>query len=223
MREVLLYGDIGVDIDPKAVVADIDAAAAAGEPLRLRINSFGGDVFGAVAITTALQRAEIEIEARVEGVAASAASLIAAAVGRVVIAPAAFMMIHDPWSITIGPATAHDRAAASLRKIGERMASIYAKRMATSPREAAALMAAETWFDSREAVDAGLADAIEGENQAAGDVIDIAARSRAALACRRRPAALASGAAGRRPRLALAQARLDLLATEARLRRGRPA
>jgi ATP-dependent protease ClpP protease subunit len=131
--------------------------------ITLHINSPGGEVYEGVAILNALRRHPANVTAVVDGIAASAASFIAAGSDRVVMGRNAEMMIHDAWCIAMGPAADMHAMGDQLDKVSNNIASIYAGkngRDATAMRE---LMLAETWLSDQEAVDLGLADEIEGD------------------------------------------------------------
>jgi ATP-dependent protease ClpP protease subunit len=129
-------------------------------PITLRINSPGGDVFAARAVQAAMEAYEGEIVAHVDGYAASAASLIAVAADRCVMAQGGFMMIHKAWTISVGNADELLASAELLEKIDGTLADTYAAKAGSDAAGFAEMMRAETWFTAQEAVDAGLADEI---------------------------------------------------------------
>jgi ATP-dependent Clp protease protease subunit len=129
----------------------------------LRINSPGGDVFGAKAMAQAVREHGGKVTAQVDGYAASAASYLAVSAGSTVMAPGAMLMIHKAWTIDIGNADDFKATADMLDKIDGTIAADYAASAERRGKEAAdftALMAAETWFTPDEAIEAGLADAL---------------------------------------------------------------
>ncbi len=134
--------------------------------IHLHINSPGGEVWEGVAILNALRRHPATVTAVVDGLAASAASFIAAGCDRVVMARNTQMMIHDAWGIGIGPAADMRDLADRLDKISDNIASIYAGKSGGQVGDWRSLMLAETWYDADEAVAAGLADEVEGAVQA---------------------------------------------------------
>lgn len=144
-------------VSAEAVVRQMRAMSG---PINVRINSPGGDVFAARAIQAAMEAHGAEITAYVDGYAASAASVIAAAADRCVMAQGAFLMIHRAWTITLGNAEELRAEAAVLEKIDTSIAETYAARSGQSVEHFSELMAAETWFTAQEAVDAGLASEI---------------------------------------------------------------
>ena len=131
----------------------------------VRINSPGGDVFAGVAMATAIRNYPGKVTCQVDGFAASAASVIAVAADSIVMAPGAFMMIHNAWTIAMGDAEEFMATAALLEKIDGSLAAGYAaaagKRGKDMTAEAfATLMDAETWLTAADALTAGLADAV---------------------------------------------------------------
>jgi ATP-dependent Clp protease, protease subunit len=129
-------------------------------PVELRINSPGGDVFGARAMASAMREYAGEITAYVDGYAASAASVIAVAAGKVVMAEGSMMMIHKAWTLAMGNADDLTSTAELLAKIDGTLADTYAARTGGKADDFAAMMADETWFSAEEAVSAGLADEV---------------------------------------------------------------
>ena len=121
----------------------------------LRLNSPGGSVFDAVAIHNALSRHAGPVTVWIDGIAASAASYIAMAGDEIVMPENAFLMIHDPSGMVIGTAADMRDMAGTLDKIAGSMLRGYAARSGKPEDEIAALMAAETWFDAAEALEAG--------------------------------------------------------------------
>lgn len=129
-------------------------------PIEMRINSPGGDVFAARAIMAAMAGYGDEITAYVDGYAASAASIIAIAAGKVVMAEGSFMMIHKAWTWSVGNSDDFLSAAALLDKIDGTIAETYAGRSGKDREHHVEQMRAETWFTAQEAVDEGLADEV---------------------------------------------------------------
>lgn len=136
------------------------------EEIRLHINSPGGEVYEGIAILNSLRRHPATVTAIVDGLAASAASFIAVGVDRTIMAPNTEMMIHDAWGIALGPAADMRAMADRLDKLSNNIASMYAEKAGADTDTWRGFMLAETWYSAQEAVDAGLADEVEG---AAGD------------------------------------------------------
>lgn len=129
-------------------------------PIDMRINSPGGDVFAARAIMAAMAGYSGEITAYVDGYAASAASIIAVAAGKVVMAEGSFMMIHKAWTWSVGNSDDFLSTAALLDKIDGTIAETYAGKSGKEAGHHVEQMAAETWFTAQEAVEEGLADEV---------------------------------------------------------------
>lgn len=158
--ELSIYDEIGTyGVSAKAFIADIGALDN-GTDLELRINSPGGSVFDAVAIYNALRRHTGKVTVTIDGIAASAASYVAMAGDEIVMPENAFLMIHDPSGLVMGTAGDMRDMAEALDKIAGSLIKGYAAKSGKSDDEIATLMAAETWFDAAEAVEAGLADRI---------------------------------------------------------------
>jgi ATP-dependent protease ClpP protease subunit len=163
--ELLIYGPIGDSWDDNSVTAaqfvrdlqNIDA----GE-INLRINSVGGSVFDALAIHNALERHPATVNVHVDGIALSAASLIAMAGDTVSMAENALMMIHAPWTIAMGDANAMRDVADMLDKMSEALSKNYARKSGKTPAAMLALLqdGEDHWFTADEAVAEGYADNI---------------------------------------------------------------
>ncbi len=155
--EVLIYDEIGAyGISAKGFLAELGALPDE-TAIDLRLNSPGGSVFDAVAIHNALSRHSGTVTVWIDGIAASAASYIAMAGDEIVMPENAFLMIHDPSGLVMGTAADMRDMADTLDKIGAGMLRGYAAKSGRPEDEIAALMAAETWFDATEALEAGLA------------------------------------------------------------------
>lgn len=140
----------------------VDQLAEVRGDLEVHINSPGGDVFDGIAIMNALKQHDGQVTVMVDGLAASAASVIAmaAAPGQLVMCPGSMLMIHEAWSMAIGSASDLRQTADLLDKASDNIADLYAARTGKPAAEMRAAMAAESWYKAQEAVDAGLADRI---------------------------------------------------------------
>jgi ATP-dependent Clp protease protease subunit len=167
--ELYLYDAIGADwfggITSKSVVDAIKKCEADGATeLRVYINSPGGDVFEGIAMHTAISRFAGKKRVCIDGLAASAASLVAMAGDTIEIASPALVMIHDPWALAIGSAADMREMADRLEKMAGVFADTYAKRTGCIADDVRAWMQAETWFTASEAVEHGFADEIAGQD-----------------------------------------------------------
>lgn len=172
MNELRLYGTVGSSFwdeeyfTARQVREQLDGMSG---PLTVRINSGGGIATEGQAIYTALRAYEGEVQVVIEGVAASAASLIAMAGDSITMTLGAIMMIHDPaswWVEGRGTEDDHLHAARGLGVIAKAYAGIYAKRAGIPVEDARAIMKAETYFDGPAAVEAGFATSAEDDGEA---------------------------------------------------------
>jgi ATP-dependent Clp endopeptidase proteolytic subunit ClpP len=155
--DVFIYSEIGFfGISADQFIRDL--AAINTQKINLHINSPGGSVFDGIAIYNSLIQHPASITAYVDGWAASIASVIMCAADEIQIGEAAQVMIHQPWSLVMGPAADMRAEADVLDKIEQAIIGVYAARTGGDVAEIAAQMAAETWFLGQEAVDAGFAD-----------------------------------------------------------------
>ena len=138
----------------------IKALSQTTGPVTLRINSPGGSVFGAQAMVSAMRAHPAPITARVDSLAASAASVIATEAATLEIVQGGMLMVHKAWGMAVGNEADMRDTADLLAKIDGQIAATYARRAEGDVDEWLATMAAETWFDAAEAVAAGLADRV---------------------------------------------------------------
>jgi ATP-dependent Clp protease, protease subunit len=141
----------------------IGALSGMSGPVTLRINSPGGSVFGAQAMVAAMREYDGPITARVDALAASAASVIAAEAAQLEMAQGSMLMIHRAWSLALGNAEDMRATANLLEKIDGQIAATYARK-GGDDQDWAAMMSAETWFDADEAAAVGLADRVLSES-----------------------------------------------------------
>ena len=158
--EVLIYDEIGAyGVTAKGFLAELGALPD-DAAIDLRLNSPGGSVFDAVAIYNAIKRHVGEITVWIDGIAASAASYIAMAGDTIVMPENAFLMIHDPSGLVMGTAEDMRSTAEALDKVKGSLIQGYASKSGKPDDEIAALMAAETWLDAKDALDFGFIDRI---------------------------------------------------------------
>jgi ATP-dependent protease ClpP protease subunit len=176
--ELMIYGPIGGSIWDMGITA-VDVAhllrEAGDRPIAMRINSPGGDVFQGVAIHTLLARHPGTVTGSIDGLAASAASVVMLAADNLDMAKAGFVMIHDAMTPTYGNADTHRTSADLLDKVSASMAEMYADKAGEDADHWRALMTVNredgTWYTAAEALDAGLVDSV---TQAPEDAEDTA-------------------------------------------------
>ncbi len=164
VAEILLYDQIGKDaffgdgISAKDFKDAVKAIKA--KTLNLRINSPGGSVFEGSAMLTALDEFKGRVEVDIDGVAASAASVVAMGGDTIRMGSNALMMIHNPYGMVMGGADEMRHTAGLLDKVKGQILDAYERKSKAGRNKLDAWMSAETWFDGAEAVDAGLADSV---------------------------------------------------------------
>lgn len=150
------YDEVGVDTAD--TIAELNQHRDA-KTVRVGINSVGGAAFGGVAMYNALQDHPGEVTCCVEGLAASAASLVAMA-GKTVMGKGAMLMIHPPAAMAMGNATDLRKTADVLDKIQDALGGIYEAKTGKSAEEIKGLINDETWMTADEAVASGFADEV---------------------------------------------------------------
>lgn len=167
--EILLYGAIagerswwGDEVTPRSFAEDLESLG--GKDVTVRINSGGGDVFAAHAIHNQLVAYKGRVTVVIDGLAASAATIIAVAGDRIIMPSNALFMIHNP---AIGLSDYYGaeellKAAEALNTIKGSIVAAYRKRCKASAEELAAMMDAETWMGAAECLEKGFVDEIQG-------------------------------------------------------------
>ena len=161
VAQVEIYGDIGLEGVHSANVRQWLAGLSTGGDVELTLNSGGGDVFEGIAIYNDLAGLPGRVTVRVTGLAASAASLVAMAGDRIILAENAMMMLHNAWMIAEGDRRVFAEISSTLEKADENMAATYAARSGLPVDRVRAMMDAETWLSPREAVELGFADEVQ--------------------------------------------------------------
>ncbi|WP_176451836.1 head maturation protease, ClpP-related [Enemella dayhoffiae] len=156
-----VIGDPWFGVDTTALVKEIDALDVAD--IDVYINSPGGIAFDGIAIGNALRRNSAAVTVHVDGLCASAATIVALSGDEIIMARGAEFMIHDAWGLCVGPAEDMHAMAAQLDKLSDDMAAIYAEAAGGSAAEWRDVMRAETWYTADEAVAAGLATRVDRE------------------------------------------------------------
>jgi ATP-dependent Clp protease protease subunit len=161
VTEVLLYDVIGADFFGEGVNAkDFRAQLKSVKTptINLRINSPGGSVTEAAAMLAALDEHPARIEVDVDGLAASAASVVMMAGDHIRVATNGLVMIHNPHALAMGDAGEMRRMAELLDKVREQILDAYKRKSKMTKAQLSKAMDAETWYTGKEAVEAGLAD-----------------------------------------------------------------
>ena len=137
-----------------------DALQVAQGPVTVAINSGGGNVTDGMAIFNALRGYKGHTVARIDGIAASMATIVALGAKRVAMADNGWWMVHNPWGVMAGEAGDMQRHAEVLEKIGKTMLATYVAKSGLPESEVKAMMDAETWLTAAEAKEKGFVDEI---------------------------------------------------------------
>ena len=124
------------------------------------INSPGGDCVAAAQIYNMLMDYKGSVTVKIDGIAASAASVIAMAGTKVLVSPVSMMMIHNPVTVAMGDAAEMEKAIAMLSEVKDSIINAYEIKTNLSRARLSHMMDAETWMDARKAVELGFADDI---------------------------------------------------------------
>lgn len=151
-----IYDVVGWDPWPSDLARELDELEV--DQLNVFINSPGGYASDGVAIYNLLRRHSARVVVTVDGLAASAASVIAMAGDEVIMATGSQMMVHDAWGYCVGNAADMQAMAGQLEQLCLALADIYTSKAGGDRADWRQVMAAETWYNADEAVAAGLAD-----------------------------------------------------------------
>ena len=185
-RILLLDGEIsdetwwGDEVTPQMFRSELNAAEG---DIDLWINSPGGDCYAAAQIYNMLMEYPGEVTVKIDGIAASAASVVAMAGSTVEISPLGMLMIHNPMTVSIGDTHEMERTITFLAEIKESIINAYEIKTGLSRAKISRLMDAETWMNAKKAVELGFADSVLYENRehSIGDAADGLIFSRAAV------------------------------------------
>ena len=170
--ELMLYGEIssvswwGDEVTPKQFREDLDALGEL-DRLDIYVNSPGGDVFAGFSIYNIIKRCAAEVVAHVDGLAASAASIVCMAADKIIMPKNATMMIHNASSFAYGNKEKMRKLAEELERIDGQIADIYAEKTGMDSQKAAEMMTAETWMSGEEAFSLGFCDEVDDLQAAA--------------------------------------------------------
>ena len=162
-RVLLLDGEIsdetwwGDEITPQMFRSELNAAEG---DIDLWINSPGGDCYAAAQIYNMLMEYKGNVNVKIDGIAASAASVVAMAGSTVEMSPVATIMIHNPMTVSIGDTHEMERTITFLSEIKESIINAYELKTGLSRAKISRLMDAETWMNAKKAVELGFADSV---------------------------------------------------------------
>ena len=185
-RTLFLNGEIsdetwyGDEVTPRLFKSELESGKG---DITIWINSPGGDVFAAAQIYNMLMDYKGNVIVKIDGLAASAASVIAMAGSEVHMSPVAMMMILNPMTVAIGDTKEMQKAIDMLSEVKESIINAYEIRTGLSRAKISHLMDAESWFNSKKAIELGFADKIlfDGPQEEQGKEIEAVMFSRTAV------------------------------------------
>ena len=153
------------DITPKAFREELNAGKG---DVVIWVNSPGGDCVAAAQIYNMLMDYPGNVTVKIDGIAASAASVIAMAGTQVLMSPTGLMMIHNPLTVAIGDSGEMQKAIDMLAEVKESIINAYEIKTGLSRAKLSHLMDAETWMSAKKAIELGFADDLLFKNSDEG-------------------------------------------------------
>lgn len=126
------------------------------------LNSPGGDCVAASQIYTMLTEYKGSVTIKIDGIAASAASVIAVAGDTVLMAPTGMMFVHNPMTAAFGNKAEMEKTIEMLEEVKESIINAYERKTGLSRQKLSHLMDSETWMNARRAIELGFADGMLG-------------------------------------------------------------
>ena len=145
------------DVTPQLFKEELNAGSG---DITVWINSPGGDCIAAAQIYNMLMDYKGNVTIKIDGIAASAASVIAMAGTKVLVSPISMMMIHNPMTVAFGNTAEMEKAIAMLNEVKESIINAYEIKTGMSRTKLSHLMDTETWMNAKMAVELGFADEI---------------------------------------------------------------
>ena len=145
------------DVTPALFKSDLDSGKG---PITVWINSPGGDVWAAAQIYNMLLSYDGKVTVKIDGLAASAASVIAMAGDEVLVSPVSMLMIHNPSTMAMGDKDDLTQAISMLDSVKDSILNAYVKKTGLSKNKLSKLMDDETWMDANKAVELHFADRV---------------------------------------------------------------
>ena len=162
-RILMLNGEIsnetwfGDEITPEEFRGELNSGQG---KVTVWINSPGGDCFAAAQIYNMLMEYPGTVDVHIDGIAASAASVIAMAGNHVAISPVGMMMIHNPATVSIGDEREMKKAVDMLSEVKESIINAYELKTGLPRKQLSNMMNAESWMNAKKALELGFADSI---------------------------------------------------------------
>lgn len=149
------------DVTPQLFKDELNSGSG---DITVWINSPGGDCVAAAQIYNMLMDYKGNVTVKIDGIAASAASVIAMAGTKVLVSPVSMLMIHNPATVAFGDSSEMQKAISMLNEVKESIINAYEIKTGMSRAKLSHLMDAETWMDANSAVEMGFADEIMQRN-----------------------------------------------------------
>lgn len=149
------------DVTPQLFKEELNAGTG---NITVWINSPGGDCVAAAQIYNMMMEYPGNVTVKIDGIAASAASVIAMAGTKVLVSPVSMMMIHNPMTVAMGDTSEMQKAISMLDEVKESIINAYEIKTGMSRTKLSHLMDAETWMNANMAVEFGFADEIMRRN-----------------------------------------------------------
>lgn len=154
------------DVTPEIFKEELSSGSG---PVTVWINSPGGDCVAASRIYTMLMDYPGDVTVKIDGIAASAASVVAMAGTEVLMSPTAMIMIHNPATIAAGDHGEMRKAIEMLSEVKEGIINAYEIKTGLSRARLSHMMDEETWMNAKKAMELGFADGILEDGKAKGD------------------------------------------------------
>ena len=169
---------LGDDVTPEIFRDELNSGTG---NVTVWINSPGGDCFAAAQIYNMLMEYPGTVDVHIDGIAASAASVIAMAGNHVAISPVGMMMIHNPATVSIGDEREMKKAMEMLSEVKESIINAYELKTGLPRKQLSNMMNAESWMNAKKALELGFADSILYDGDDEGDELEGMIFSRAAV------------------------------------------
>ena len=167
----------GDEVTPAAFKNELYAG---NDPIIVHINSVGGDCIAASQIYTMLMEYPSDVTVQIDGLAASAASVIAMAGTKVCMSPTALMMAHNPWTSAMGDARDMQKAISLLDEVKESIINAYQIKTGMDRQQLSNLMDEETWMNAYRAKELGFCDEVLFDSEAPTEKVAFSFSSRMA-------------------------------------------
>ena len=155
------------DVTPQIFKDELNSGSG---DITVWINSPGGDCIAAAQIYNMLMDYKGNVTVKIDGIAASAASVIAMAGTKVLVSPVSMLMIHNPMTVAYGNSAEMQKAIDMLGSVKDSILNAYEIKTGLSRTKLSHLMDAETWMDANKAIELGFADELMQRSAATDEV-----------------------------------------------------